>query len=134
VKPIDVSLKGRNNLRQLTPRTQRQHVRMHGQRGGTVVLKGTATPCQIISCRSLRCTLSMVGRSFVFGVMADSVRCTLALNMYALILRMMESSLNSKKWEENLLERQRKLTGLGRTCCFFGFRSSVWVWFWMKLS
>ena len=47
---------------------------MHGQRGGTVVLKGTATPCQLTGCRGLRSTLGTVGRSFVFGVMADSKR------------------------------------------------------------
>jgi len=37
----------------------------------------------------------------------------------ALIPKMMESWSDSKEWEEHLLERQRTLTGLGRTSCFF---------------
>jgi len=37
----------------------------------------------------------------------------------------MESWLDSKKWEEHLIERQRRLTDLGRSGCFFRFRSSV---------
>jgi len=78
---FDVSLKGRNDPSQLTPRTQRKQVRMHGQRGGTVVLIGTVWSCQIAGCYGLGCSLGTIGRGFVFGVMADSKRYALALIM-----------------------------------------------------
>jgi len=55
---------------------------MHGQRGGTVVLTGTVWSCQIDGYYGLGCSLGTVETGFVFGVMADSKRYALALNMH----------------------------------------------------
>ena len=78
----DVSLKGRNNPSQLTPRTQLKQVRIHGQRGGTIVLIGTVCPCQIAGSYGQNCSLGTTEKGYVFGVMTDSKRYALAFIMH----------------------------------------------------
>ena len=79
---IDVSLKGKEQPKSTHTKNARKQVRMHGQRGGTVVLVGTVWPCQIPSCYGLSCSLGTVGRGYVFGVKADSKGIVLALIMH----------------------------------------------------
>ena len=69
---IDVSLKGKKQPKPTHTKNTKEASESTRPESGTVVLKGTATPCQLAGCFGLKCSLSTVGRGFVFGVKVDS--------------------------------------------------------------